>query len=312
MEIPSCTVFSEEVEMRKKLLFFVNPKAGQLELRVHLIDMIDIFTAGGYDVTVHTTQSPRDLTESIARDGSAYDLVVCAGGDGTLNEAVSGLMTLKRRPALGYIPGGTVNDVASTLGIPKDPVEAARAILSGTPKAIDIGSFGADRWFTYVAGFGAFTDVAYKTPQQEKRVLGRLAYLLKGAQSLAEIKPIPVRMTVGGRTIKDEVLLGLVCSTTSVGGFKAAHADDLGIRLDDGLSEVIVAKSITNVQDLNALGTLLVKREFDPRFFHTFQTDHVEFQFPALVDWTLDGEFGGSRDCVEIQNHKQAVEILVP
>ena len=297
--------------MKKKLLFFVNPKAGQLELRYHLIDMIDVFTAGGYDVTVHTTQSPRDLTDLIAREGNRYDLVVCAGGDGTLNEAVSGLMQLEDRPALGYIPGGTCNDVASTLGIPKEPVAAAKAILSGHPQAIDIGSFGPDRWFTYVAGFGAFTDVAYETPQQEKRVLGRLAYLLKGAQTLGGIRPIPMRMTVNGRTIEDEVLLGLVCSTTSVGGFKASSVMK-GVSLDDGLSEVIVAKNITTIQDLNALGTLLVKREFEPKFFYTFQTGQVAFEFPSPVKWTLDGEFGGALDRVEIENHNKAVEIIVP
>jgi len=151
---------------RKKLLFFINPKAGQLELRVRLLDLLDVFTAGGYEVTVHPTQTPRDLTERIARDGSRFDLVVCAGGDGTLNEAVSGLMQLEHRPALGYIPGGTCNDVAATLGIPRDPVEAAKAIMTGHPQAIDSGSFGPDRWFTYGAGFGAVTDVAYETPQQ--------------------------------------------------------------------------------------------------------------------------------------------------
>ena len=297
--------------MEKNLLFFVNPKAGQLELRHHLIDMIDVFTAGGYAVTVHTTQNARDLTEQIVRRGSDFDLVVCAGGDGTLNEAVSGLMRLEKRPPLGYIPGGTCNDVASTLGIPRDPVAAARAILGGTPRAIDIGAFGTDRWFTYVAGFGAFTDVAYETPQEEKRVLGRLAYLLQGAKTLSEIKPIPMRMTVGERVIEDEVLLGLVCSTTSVGGFKASTVMK-GVSLDDGLSEVVVAKAITNVQDLNAIGTLLVKREFDPRFFYTFQTDRVSFEFPAPVKWTLDGEFGGAVAAAQLTNHKQAVEIIVP
>lgn len=297
---------------RKKLLFFINPKAGQLELRVRLLDLLDVFTAGGYEVTVHPTQTPRDLTERIARDGSRFDLVVCAGGDGTLNEAVSGLMQLEHRPALGYIPGGTCNDVAATLGIPRDPVEAAKAIMTGHPQAIDIGSFGPDRWFTYVAGFGAFTDVAYETPQQEKRVLGRLAYLLKGAKSLAEIRPIPMRMTVGDRVIEDQVLLGLVCSTTSVGGFRAASTVMKGVSLDDGLSEVIVVKTTGSIQDLHAIGTLLVKREFDPQFFYTFQTDRIRFEFPAPVKWTLDGEFGGALDRVDIQNHNRAIEILVP
>ena len=298
--------------MKRKLLFFVNPRAGQLELRYHLLDMIHVLTAGGYEVTVHPTQNPRDLTACIAREGSAYDLVVCAGGDGTLNEAISGLMQLEQRPPLGYIPGGTCNDVASTLGIPKDPVTAAKAILSGKPKAIDVGRFGDDRWFTYVAGFGAFTDVAYETPQQEKRVLGRMAYLLKGAKSLGEIRPISMTMEVGGRVITDQVLLGLVCSTTSVGGFKASGSVLKGVSLSDGLYEVIVAKNITSIQDLNALGNLLVKREFDPRFFYTFQTDRIRFSFPEPVKWTLDGEFGGAVADARIENHNMAVEILVP
>lgn len=298
--------------MNQKMLFLVNPKAGQQELRTGLMDILQVFTAGGYDVTVHPTQGPKDVTAQIVQAGPQYDLVTCAGGDGTLNEAVSGLMRLEpdRRPPLGYIPGGTVNDVAATLGLSRTPVEAARDIVRGRPYAIDTGSFGSDQWFTYVAGFGAFTDVAYQTPQQDKRIFGRLAYLANGVQSLGSIKPIPMRMTVEDRVIEDEVLLGLVCSTTSVGGFRPKK--DMGVRLDDGLSEVVVAKNITTLADLNALGTLLLKREFDPHFFYTFQTSRVRFEFPAPVKWTLDGEFGGSIRDVEIQNNNQAVKIMVP
>ena len=142
-------------------------------------------------------------------------------------------------------------------------------------------------------------------------LVGRLAYLLKGAKSLTGIKPIPMRMTVENRVIEDEVLLGLVCSTTSVGGFRASSVMK-GVSLDDGLSEVVVAKAITNLQDLDSIGTLLVKREFDPRFFYTFQTAQVSFEFPAPVKWTLDGEFGGALQTVEIRNIHKAVEIIVP
>lgn len=298
--------------MGRRLLFFVNPKAGQLELRNHLLEILSEFTAGGFEVTVHPTQYAGDLRDQIAAAGDRYDLVVCAGGDGTLNEAVSGLMQLERRPPLGYIPGGTCNDVASTLGLSRDPVEAARAILTGHPQSIDIGSFGADRWFTYVAGFGAFTDVSYATPQQEKRLLGRMAYLLEGAKTLGGIKPIAMRMEANGQVIEDEVLLGLICSTTSVGGFRPSSTVMKDVRLDDGLSEVIIAKNITNLQDLNAIGTLLVKREFDPKFFYTFQTGQVTFRFPTPVNWTLDGEFGGAAETVEIRNIHQAIEIIVP
>lgn len=298
--------------MRKKMLFLVNPKAGQQELRTHLLDMIDVFTVGGYDVTVHTTQFSGDLTGWIAEYGPDYDRIVCAGGDGTLNEAVSGLMQLDTRPPLGYIPGGTVNDVAHTLGLSREPVKAARNIISGVPHAIDVGSFCDDRWFTYVAGFGAFTDVSYETPQAEKRILGRMAYLLKGAKSLGEIRPIPLRMQVGEQVIEDEVLLGLVCSTTSVGGFRPKLPALKEVRLNDGLSEVIVVKNIASLQDLNGISTLLTKGEFDPKYFYTFQTDHIRFEFPTEVKWTLDGEFGGARRSVEIQNIHKAVEIIVP
>ena len=202
--------------MNRKMLFFVNPKAGQLELRNRLMEVLSVFTAAGYDVTVHTTLGAGDLTSFLIREAEHYDLVVCAGGDGTLNETVSGLMQLHHRPLLGYLPAGTVNDVAATLGLSRDPVEAARTVIGGTPYAIDIGSLGQDRWFTYVAGFGAFTDVSYQTPQQDKRIFGRLAYLLNGVKSLGEIRPIHVRVETDTETIEDDVLLGLVCSTTSV------------------------------------------------------------------------------------------------
>lgn len=298
------------MSQNKRMLFFVNPKAGQQELKNGLMDILQVFTAGGYDVTVHPTQGPKDLTGWVAQEAGNYDLVVCAGGDGTLNEAISGLMKLEHRPPLGYIPGGTVNDVAATLGLSHNPVEAARDIVHGKPYAIDTGSFGPDRWFTYVAAFGAFTDVSYATPQQDKRIFGRMAYLFNGVKSLGEIKPIPMRMVLNDRTIEDQVLLGLVCSTTSVGGFRAKS--DLGIRLDDGLSEVVLVKNITTLADLNALAALLLKREFDSKYFYTFQTSQVRFEFPAPVSWTLDGEFGGSVQQVDVWNNNKAVEIMVP
>ena len=297
--------------MRRNLLFLVNPRAGQQELRTCLLEIIDVFTAGGFDVTVHTTQGPGELTDWLIDHGADFDLAVCAGGDGTLNEAVSGLMQMKQPPQLGYIPGGTVNDVAHTLGLSRDPVQAARDIVEGEPMAIDVGRFCGEKWFTYVAGFGAFTDVAYETPQADKRALGRLAYLLNGAKTLGGIKPIPMRMCLDDKVIEEEVLLGLVCSTTSVGGFSAKGLME-GVSLDDGLSEVIVVKNITSLQDLNGLGTLLTRREFDPRFFHTFQTNHVRFEFPQPVKWTLDGEFGGAVESAEIENLHKALQIIVP
>jgi len=296
--------------MRKRLLFFLNPNAGHQELKSHLLEILQIFTEGGYEVTVHPTRHPGDATEQIRSRGAEFDTIVCAGGDGTLNEAISGLMSLERRPLLGYLPCGTVNDMAATLGLNRHPVAAAKAIVEGSPKPLDTGHFAPDRWFAYVAGFGAFTDVSYQTPQEDKRIFGRLAYLANGVRSLGEIRPLHVRFSVNGADYEDDLLLGLVCSTTSVGGFHA-KAEDLSVKLDDGLFEVVLAKNITSLNDLNALATLLLKGTFDPKFFYTFQTDRISFSFDEPVKWTLDGEFGGQWDHALIETHRKAVQLLV-
>lgn len=300
------------MDTKKKMLFFVNPNAGHTEIRNSLMEVLQIFSVGGYDVTVHPTAAPKDLTRQIAARGAEFDLIVCTGGDGTLNEAVSGLMQLPEssRPPLGYIPGGTVNDVASTLGLSKTPIEAAKSIVSGREFAIDIGSFGEDRWFTYVAAFGLFTDVAYETPQADKRVLGRLAYLLAGVRALNDIKPIHMRMTCGEETVEADVLDGLVCSTTSVGGFKPRTTMD--VALNDGKNEVLLVRDFKNLIDFSNAAGCILRGDFENRYFIARQTDLVHFSFDAPVAWTLDGEYGGDCTEVDIRVHRQAVRILVP
>lgn len=295
--------------MKQKMLFFVNPNAGHAEIRTHLMDVLEIFTLGGYDVTVHPTSRAQEITEVIAAEGQNYDIVVSAGGDGTLNETVSGLMQLENPPLLGYLPGGTVNDVAATLRLPKNCLDAAAVITTGREISIDIGSFN-DRWFAYVAAFGAFTGVAYRTAQSDKRILGRMAYLLKGVQALSEIRPIHVRAVTENRIIEDDVILGLVASTTSVGGFKARK--ELDISLNDGLSEVVLVKDIKNILDLNAVATAILKQDFNNSYFYMLRTDHITFHFDGDVPWTLDGEFGGNIRQAEVYNHQRALRIMIP
>ena len=274
----------------KRLLFFINPNAGHAEIRSSLMEVLAIFCKGGYEPTVHMTTGPRDITRQIAERGTQYDLIVCTGGDGTLNEAVSGLMALpyEKRPPLGYIPGGTVNDVASTLGLSKDPIRAAQEIVGGRLYPLDIGSFGPARYFTYVAAFGIFTDVPYETPQEDKRIWGRLAYIMNGA----------------------DVLVGLVTSTTSVGGFKATK--DLGISLNDGLYEMILVRATKNLAEFNLAATRALRLDFDNDSFISTQTGALRFEFDEPVSWTVDGEFGGSVTEVEIHNEHRAIDIVVP
>ena len=296
--------------MNRKMLFFVNPNAGHAEIRSSLMEVLQIFTEAGYDVTVHPTLSRGDLTDYIARNGEQYDCIVCTGGDGTLNEAVSGLMQLERRPPLGYIPGGTMNDVAASLGLSRDTVQAARDIVAGRPFPVDVGSFGDGRWFLYVAAFGLFTDVPYETPQQDKRVLGRLAYLLNGVRALSEVRPIHVTVTCGGRVLEEDVLDALVCSTTSVAGFRPHK--DLGVSLNDGRFEVVLVRDIKNLTDFSAAAAHLLRAEFEEPYFVSMQADEIGFRFCEDVSWTLDGEFGGQLRSVRIRNHQRAVDILVP
>lgn len=295
--------------MRKKMLFLVNPKAGHGDVRNNLMEILQIFTQGGYDVTVHPTSGPRDITQQIAQYGEAYDKIVSIGGDGTLNETVSGLMQLNHPPVLGYIPNGTVNDVASTLRIPKNPIEAAKTIVHGQEFTMDIGVFN-DRWFAYVAAFGAFTDVSYRTPQGDKKILGRLAYLLQGVNRLTDMRPVHVRMWVDGQMIEDDVLFGMVASTTSVGGFKIK--DELEISLNDGLSEVVLVRNIENLDDFNRVATALLKQDFRNPYFYLYKTNRVRFQFDKPVAWTLDGESGGEVKVAEVRNCHRALRIMVP
>lgn len=296
----------------KRMLFFINPNAGHAEIRSTLMEVLTIFSNGGYEITVHMTSGPRDLTRQIAARGAQYDLIVCTGGDGTLNEAVSGLMALPKqsRPPLGYIPGGTVNDVASTLGLSKDTVKAAQQIVTGRPFPLDIGKFGPERFFTYVAAFGIFTDVPYETPQEDKRIFGRLAYLMNGAGALGRLKPTHMRVFYDGKQEEADVLVGLVTSTTSVGGFKATR--DLGISLNDGLYEMVLVRATKNLAEFNLAATRALRLDFDNDSFITAQTGALRFEFDEPVSWTVDGEFGGSVRSVDIQNESRAIEIIVP
>ncbi len=293
----------------KKLLFFVNPKAGNGAIVTDLMDVLLMFREGGYEITIHPTQGPGEIPKVLAEIGHRFDLVVSSGGDGTLNETVSGLMALENPPVMGYLPSGTINDMAYSLGLSMDPIEATQAILVGQPMDVDVGKF-QDRWFSYVAAFGALTDVPYTTRQADKRIWGRMAYLFEGVKALTEIAPIHVRVTAGDWIIEDDVLVGLVASTTSVGGFRTGN--QWGVHLNDGLFEVVLIKKIKNLLDFQGVATALLRREFQNDYFYTFQTNAVEFQFQTPTPWTLDGEFGGTVTYCTIENHHNAVRIMTP
>ena len=232
----------------KNLLFILNPNAGKGEIRSKAVRILQLFSSAGYDVLVSPTSRAGEIPEIIQRRANGVDLVVCCGGDGTLNETVTGLMKLDPRPPLGYLPAGTVNDFASSLGISKYLEGAAQAVLSGSPVDVDIGRFG-EQYFTYVAAFGAFTEVSYQTPQQSKNVFGRTAYVLEGLKRLTSLKSYQASIEYDSGTCQGDYLFGMISNSSSVGGLKLL--DDAQISMNDGMFEVILIQkpdSLTEMQ----------------------------------------------------------------
>ncbi len=296
--------------MTKRLLFVYNPHAGKGQIDTHLPGIIDTFTKGGYLVTARPTQSAGDGMRVIREIGGEYDLVACSGGDGTLCETVSGIMDIpaEKRPPIGYIPAGSTNDFASTLGIPKDMADAAEMVVHGIPFRCDIGGFN-DRYFTYVAAFGAFTSVSYGTPQQIKNVLGHTAYLLEGIKQVGSIKPYHIRLEVGEKIVEGDFLFGMVSNATQVGGIKTMS--DLAISLNDGLFEVFMVRAPKRITDIQDMISEAIRQDLNSRSFLNFKCRRCVFTSDTPIPWTVDGEFGGECTRVDIRNINNAVGIIV-
>ena len=292
----------------KKLLFVFNPHAGKGLIRNNLCDILNILTAGGYEVTAYPTQAPMDGYEKILSDAKNYDVIACSGGDGTLSEAVKALMQQDRKIPLGYIPAGSTNDFAASMSIPKQMTMAAQAIVDGVTFDYDVGEFNGE-YYVYVAGFGAFTDVSYETSQSVKNVLGHMAYIIEGIKRLP--KYTGYRMTVehDGEVIEGSFILGLISNSTSIGGMKALVRK--GVYFDDGLFEVTLVRTPTGALSLQSTLSGAATGKLNDKDFVTFKTNRVKFSSVADIPWTMDGEAGGSHHEVEIINHKQAVRFIV-
>lgn len=292
----------------KKLLFVYNPNAGKGLLRPRLADVLDIFVKAEYELTVYPTQSYRDAYHKIVHMEDGYDLVVCSGGDGTLDEVVTGMMQRSNKIPIGYIPAGTTNDFASSLHISRDILSAANTSVHGIPFACDVGSFNNDV-FVYVAAFGLFTDVSYQTNQTLKNMLGHAAYVLEGVKRLSNIPSYKIRVTHDGEVLEDEFMIGMVTNSKSVAGFRGIVGKK--VLFDDGEFEVTLIKKPKNPLELQAIITALLVENFDTEYMYTFRTGNIIFESKEEIPWTLDGEFGGQHDVVEIQNKKQALQIMI-
>lgn len=293
----------------KKLLLIINPNAGIKLGRRYLPEMISEFSRADYLVSVYVTEQRGDAVVFAREHGSEFDLVTACGGDGSLNEVITGLIQGGHSPLMGYIPCGSTNDFAAGLNIPSDPLQACRAITEGSPRTLDVGCFGGDRYFSYTASFGAFTAVSYSTPQNVKNVLGHAAYILEGIRSLADIRPIRLRGTADGIPFEGDYIFGTVCNSTSLGG--VLKLEDSQVHLNDGLFESLLIPFPSDLIALNQILTALRTRAYeDP---HLIFLRASEFIFQALEDlsWTLDGEEAKGKPITVIRNLHSAVSLMV-
>ena len=295
--------------MKKKVLFIVNPKSGKGSIRSKLLDIVDIFVKAEFDLTLYISQSAGDARAKAKEVEGRYELVICSGGDGTLDEVISGMMECEKRSAIGYIPCGSTNDFAHSLKIPTSMTKAAEHIAAWKEFPCDIGRFNDD-YFVYIAAFGLFTDVSYETSQDVKNVMGHLAYILEGMKKLTEIKSYPTKVESEEMTVEGNFLFGMVTNSTSVGGFR--NITGKHVHLDDGVFEVTLIKTPQNILELNEIiQAVIAGKSENNKYFYQFRSKAVKFISGDPVAWTLDGEFGGYHEVVDVKNDKQALSLLV-
>lgn len=293
------------------MFFLYNPYAGKGQIKSQLSDVLDIFTKAGYEVTVRPTQAPRDAWDQVKKCED-YDLIVCAGGDGTLDEVVTGMFHRDDGYIpIGYLPEGSTNDFGTSLGLPGKLKKAAKVAVNGVPFPCDIGRFNDSHVFVYVAAFGLFTDVSYETDQDMKNVLGHAAYVLEGMKRLNNVESIHMKITYDGEVMEDDFLVGTITNSRSVGGFKNL-VNKYDVVFDDGLFEVTLVKMPQNVLQIPEIINALLFEQFNSDYMVTLQASHIVFESDKPIAWTMDGEDGGVHERVEIHNDRKAVEIMLP
>lgn len=288
------------------MLFIYNPRAGKAQIKSKLSAILEIFVKANYEVTIFPTTQRGDGYRLVKERSTGYDLVVCSGGDGTLDEIVTGMMETEEKIPIGYIPAGSTNDFGGSLQLPKNMCEAAELIVNGNNFACDIGSFNHDI-FVYIAAFGLFTDVSYETKQDMKNVIGHMAYLLEGVLRVPSIHSYALKIVYDDKVIEDDFMFGMITNSVSVGGFKRITGKN--VILDDGVFEVTLIKKPRNPLELNQIMTSLLNRSIDTECMYCFCASNIVIESKEEIAWTLDGEFGGNHTYIEIKNNNKAIQI---
>jgi len=291
----------------KKMLFLMNPFSGQKRANRFLADIFLLYSQAGFDVTVHMTTGPGSAREAVCRLGTGMDLLVCCGGDGTFNETITGMLESGLQVPVGYIPAGSTNDFASSLKLSTNIMQAAKDVLEGEPVAYDVGKFG-DRYFSYVASFGAFARTSYTTPQSIKNALGHTAYLLEGIQEISQIRKEHVRMELTDQVVEDDFLFGAICNSTTIGGILTL--DPKQVDMADGLLEILLVRAPQNLTEITECIQAVQNQTFNCSMITFRSTPSVRVFADPEMPWTLDGERGGGHSEVLVENQHLAIRVM--
>ncbi len=291
----------------KKMLFIMNPFAGQKKANKFLPDILLLFTQAGFDVTTVMTTGTGSAAKTAQRLGGEHDVVVCCGGDGTLNETVMGLLLSGLHTPIGYVPAGTTDDCASGLRLSGNPLQAARDIVEGEVVAYDVGRFN-DRYFSYVASFGAFTKASYSVPQNIKNALGHTAYVLEGISELSQIRNAHIRMEIDGELVEDDFLFGAICNSTSIGGILTLPPDQ--VDMGDGLFEVMLVRAARNLNEITECIQAVQTQKYNCSMITFRPARQVKIWADPYMPWSLDGEKADGHAVIEIENLHQALHLI--
>jgi len=283
----------------KQLLLIINPVAGTKKAGKYLADIVSVFNQAGYDTHVYVTSRKKDATRAVKMYAGRVELIVCCGGDGTLNETINGVTALELPVPVGYIPAGSTNDFANSLGLSGDVVAAAKQIVNGSPHPYDIGKFN-NRYFSYVASFGAFTKTSYSTPQNIKNAMGHIAYLLESIPELSKIKKEHLCLETDEFILEDDYLFGAICNSTSIGGLLTLNPDlvDMG----DGKFEILLVRAPRNIQEIHDCVRALTNQTYDCGMLAFRSASKIQITTNPLMPWTLDGERAEGCESIQVTN----------
>lgn len=296
--------------MSKKLLLLVNPVSGTNRVKGGIMGVLKIFSEADFITTVHVTRYPGDATEIVEKMGKEFSVIVACGGDGTLNEVVTGALRIRYEGALGFLPSGTTNDFANSLGLPKGILKAAELIATGEARELDFGSFNHLRYFIYVAAFGAFTQVSYSTDQKLKNVFGHAAYVSEAIAHLMDLRKYHVKVNCDGVVYEDDFLFGAAANSLSLGGVMRLKPNQ--VDMTDGYHEVLLIRNPKNAAEFAQLSAELLSGNFENKSILLFRGKKIVFECDEAIPWCVDGEFAGNFEHADIQNLHNRLRIYFP